>query len=430
MNLSAWSIRNPIPAVMLFVLMTLAGLLSFRAMKVQNFPDMDLPVVMVTAVLPGAAPGQLESDVARKIENAIATTQGLKHITTTLTDGVATIAAEYQLEKPVQEAVDDVRSAVSRVRADLPADLRDPIVAKLELSAQPILAFAIASKRMDDEALSWFVDDTLTRRLLAVPGVGAVNRVGGVMREVRVALDPLKLQALGATAAEVSRQLRQVQIESAGGRADLGGAEQPVRTLATVQTAGELAALDIPLGDGRHIRLDQVATVRDTVAEQRTAALLDGQQVIGFEVSRSRGASEVEVGAGVQRALDQLLAERPDLQLTRTVDFVQIASDEYTSSMHLLYEGAILAVVVVWLFLPWRCRSRSSRPSSACTCWGFPSTSLRCWRSRWWWASWWTTPSSRWKTSCAICAWAKALTKPPWKRPTKLAWPSSPPPSR
>jgi multidrug efflux pump subunit AcrB len=208
---------------------------------------------------------------------------------------------------------------------------------------------------MDDEALSWFVDDTLTRRLLAVPGVGAVNRVGGVMREVRVALDPLKLQALGATAAEVSRQLRQVQIESAGGRADLGGAEQPVRTLATVQTAGELAALDIPLGDGRHIRLDQVATVRDTVAEQRTAALLDGQQVIGFEVSRSRGASEVEVGAGVQRALDQLLAERPDLQLTRTVDFVQIASDEYTSSMHLLYEGAILAVVVVWLFLRnWR----------------------------------------------------------------------------
>ncbi len=355
MNLSAWSIRNPIPAVMLFVLMTLAGLLSFRAMKVQNFPDMDLPVVMVTAVLPGAAPGQLESDVARKIENAIATTQGLKHITTTLTDGVATIAAEYQLEKPVQEAVDDVRSAVSRVRADLPADLRDPIVAKLELSAQPILAFAIASKRMDDEALSWFVDDTLTRRLLAVPGVGAVNRVGGVMREVRVALDPLKLQALGATAAEVSRQLRQVQIESAGGRADLGGAEQPVRTLATVQTAGELAALDIPLGDGRHIRLDQVATVRDTVAEQRTAALLDGQQVIGFEVSRSRGASEVEVGAGVQRALDQVLAVRPDLQLTRTVDFVQIASDEYTSSMHLLYEGAILAVVVVWLFLRnWR----------------------------------------------------------------------------
>ncbi len=355
MNLSAWSIRNPIPAAMLFVLLTFAGLLSFRAMKVQNFPDMDLPVVMVTAALPGAAPGQLETDVARKIENAIATTQGLKHITTTLVDGTATIAAEYRLEKPVQEAVDDVRSAVSRVRADMPADLRDPIVTKLELSSQPILAFAIASDRMDDQALSWFVDDTLTRRLLAVPGVGAVSRVGGVQREVRVAIDPLRLQALGATAADVSRQLRLVQTESAGGRTDLGGAEQPVRTIATVRTAQEVAALDIPLSAGGHVRLDRIATVTDTVAEPRTAALLDGKPVIGFEVSRSRGASEVEVGAGVQRALDQLVAERPDLHLTRTVDFVEIASGEYDSSMRLLYEGAILAVIVVWLFLRnWR----------------------------------------------------------------------------
>ncbi len=355
MNFSAWSIRNPVPAAMLFVLLTLAGLLSFSAMKVQNFPDMDLPVVMVTAALPGAAPGQLESDVARKIENAIATTQRLKHITTTLVDGTATIAAEYQLEKPVQEAVDDVRSAVSRVRADLPADLRDPVVTKLELSSQPILAFAIASSKLDEQELSWFVDDQLTRRLLAVPGVGAVSRVGGATREVRVAHDPLRLQALGVTAAEVSRQLRQVQLESAGGRAELGGAEQPLRTLATMQTAGQIAALEIPVSGGRRIRLDQLAQVSDTVAEPRTAALLDGRPVIGFEVSRARGASEVEVGAGVQRALDALQAEHPHLQLTRTVDFVEIAQDEYDSSMHLLYEGAILAVVVVWLFLrDWR----------------------------------------------------------------------------
>ena len=355
MNLSAWSIRNPIPAAMLFVLLTLAGLLAFRSMKVQNFPDMDLPVVMVTAALPGAAPGQLESDVARKIENAIATTQGLKHITTTLTDGSATISAEYRLEKPVQEAVDDVRSAVSRVRADMPADLRDPIVNKLELSSQPILAFAISSSRMDDEALSWFVDDTLTRRLLAVTGVGAVSRVGGVTREIRVALDAQRMQALGATAADVSRQLRATQLESAGGRAELGGEEQPLRTLATVQTAEQIAAIDIALPGGRHIRLDQIASVTDTTSEQRTAAFLGDKPVIGFEVSRSRGASEVEVGAGVQRALDQLQAEHPDLQLTRTVDFVVIAQDEYDSSMRLLYEGAILAVIVVWLFLrDWR----------------------------------------------------------------------------
>ena len=355
MNVSSWSIKNPIPAVMLFVLLTFAGMLSFKAMKVQNFPDMDLPLVNVTALLPGAAPGQLETDVARKIENSIATLQGLKHITTTVQDGTVTILAEFRLEKPVQEAVDDVRSAVSRVRADMPADLRDPIITKVDLAGTPVLAYTVQSTKLDDEGLSWFVEDTIARRLLTVPGVGAVNRVGGVQREVRVALDAGKLQSLGASAADISRQLRQVQAESAGGRADLGGSEQPVRTLATVKSAAELGALQLSLASGQRIRLDQVATVTDTVAERRAAALLDGKPVVGFEVARSRGASEVEVGAQVQKVLAQLKADHPDITLTEAFNFVQPVAEEYEGSMHLLYEGAILAVIVVWLFLrDWR----------------------------------------------------------------------------
>ena len=355
MNVSSWSIKNPIPAVMLFVLLTFAGMLSFNAMKVQNFPDIDLPTVSITASLPGAAPGQLENDVARKLENAVATLQGLKHIYTKVQDGVVTLTAEFRLEKPVQEAVDDVRSAVQRVRADLPADLRDPIVQKMDLAGQPVLAYTISSARMDDEALSWFVDNTVARRLLAVKGVGAVNRVGGVTREVRVALDPQKLQALGATAADISRQLRQVQTESAGGRTDLGTGEQPVRTLGTVGTAQEVAALEIVLQSGRTIKLSDVATVSDTVAEPRAAALLNGKPVVGFEVSRSRGESEVAVGAAIVKALDELKAQHPDVELTQAFDFVTPVKEEYDGSLKLLYEGAILAVLVVWLFLrDWR----------------------------------------------------------------------------
>ncbi|GAB3768011.1 efflux RND transporter permease subunit [Ramlibacter monticola] len=351
MNFSAWSIRNPIPSVMLFVLLTFAGLLSFKAMKVQNFPDIDLPTVMVTASLPGGSPQQLETDVARKIENAIATIQGLKHIMTKVQDGVVTLTVEFRLEKPVQEAVDDVRSAVARVRSDLPSDLRDPIVNKLELASQPMLAFTIASRGMDDEALSWFVDNDLSRKLLAVPGVGAVNRVGGVTREIRVALDPVKLEGLGITTADLSRQLRQVQVESAGGRADVGGGEQPVRTLATVQTAREIGSMQIAIPGGRKIQLQDIAEVSDTIAEPRAAALLDGKPVVGFEVSRSRGESEVQVGAAVRKALDELKAQHPDLQLTQAFDFVTPVQEEYEGSLHLLYEGAILAVLVVWLFL-------------------------------------------------------------------------------
>jgi multidrug efflux pump subunit AcrB len=360
MNVSSWSIRNPIPAVMLFVLLTFGGVLGFQAMKVQNFPDIDLPTVVVTASLPGAAPGQLETDVARKLENAMATLQGLKHIYTKVQDGVVTLTAEFRLEKPVQEAVDDVRSAISRVRSDLPGDLRDPIVTKLDLASQPVLAFAIASSQMDEEALSWFVDNNVSRKLLAVRGVGAVNRVGGVTREIRVALDPLRMQALGITAADVSRQLRQVQTESAGGRTDLGGSEQPVRTLATVRTAAEIGRMEIALpptagGAGRSIRLADVATVSDTIAEPRAAALLNGKPVVGFEVSRSRGESEVQVGAAVLKALDELKARHPHIQLTQAFDFVTPVQEEYEGSLHLLYEGALLAVLVVWLFLrDWR----------------------------------------------------------------------------
>ena len=363
MNVSSWSIRNPIPAVMLFVLLSFGGMLSFNAMKVQNFPDIDLPTVMVSAALPGAAPAQLETDVARKIENAVATLQGLKHIYTKVQDGAVTITAEFRLEKPVQEAVDDVRSAVARIRSELPGDVREPIVTKMDLASQPVLAFTVNSSRMDEEALSWFVDNDISRKLLAVRGVGAVTRVGGVTREVRVALDPSKLQALGISAAEISRQLRQVQTESAGGRTDVGGGEQPVRTLATVTTARELGEIQLAIGGagngasatGRSIRLRDVATVTDTTAEPRAAALLNGKPVVGFEVSRSRGESEVAVGAAVQKALAEFKLQHPDLELTQAFDFVTPVEEEYHGSLHLLYEGAILAVLVVWLFLrDWR----------------------------------------------------------------------------
>jgi multidrug efflux pump subunit AcrB len=288
MNVSAWSIRNPTPAILLFAMLTVLGLLAFGAMKIQQFMDVDLPTIVVSAALPGAAPAQMETDVARKIEDSVATLQGVKHIYTLARDGLATVTVEFRLEKDTQEALDDVRDAVSRIRSDLPGDLRDPVISKVNLAGSPILTYTVASSRMDDEALSWFVDNTVAKRLLGVRGVGAVARVGGVSREVRVELDPARMLALNATAADISRQLRQVQQEASGGRADVGGAEQSVRTIATVRSAAELALLDIALADGRHVRLDQVASVSDTVAEQRSAALLNGKPVVGFEITRSR----------------------------------------------------------------------------------------------------------------------------------------------
>jgi len=355
MNVSAWSIRNPIPAILLFIMLTLFGVMSFRAMKVQQFMDIDLPMVTVTASLPGAAPSQMETEVARKIENSVATVQGIKHIYTTVQDGVAIVTVEFRLEKPTQEAVDDVRDAVSRIRSDLPGDLKDPVISRVNLAGAPILTYTVASSRMDDEALSWFVDNTVAKAILSVRGVGAVARVGGVTREVRVELDPARLLALNATASDISRQLRQIQQEASGGRADIGGVEQSVRTLATVKSAAELGAMDIVLVDGRHLRLDQVATVSDTVGETRSAALLNGKPVVGFEITRSRGAGEVELAAAVQVALAKLRAEHADITITEAFNFVDPVQENYDGSMALLIEGAILAVIVVFLFLrDWR----------------------------------------------------------------------------
>jgi len=341
--------------VLLFVMLTLIGVAGFMGMKIQQFPDIDLPTVMVTATLPGAAPSQMETEVARKIENSVATIEGIKHIYTKVQDGTASVTIEFRLEKPTQQAIDDVRDAVSRIRSDLPADLRDPVIAKMNIAGAPILTFTIASRRMDDEALSWFVDNTVTKRLLAVRGVAAVSRVGGVDRQVWVELDPQKLLALNASAADVSRQLRQIQQEASGGRADIGGAEQSVRTLATVHSAAELAAMDIVLSDGRRVRLDQLARVADTVAEQRSAALLNGKPVVGFEIMRSRGAGETEVADQVYARLAELRTEHPDIEIVEAFNFVDPVRQNFAGSMWLLLEGAILAVIVVWFFLrDWR----------------------------------------------------------------------------
>ena len=351
MNVSSWSIRNPIPAVLLFVLLTLVGLMSFRAMKIQNFPDIDLPMVIVSAALPGASPAQLETEVARKIENSVATLQGVKHIYTKVQDGLVTITVEFVLEKSTQEATEEMRDAVARVRSDLPGEMREPIVSKSNLAGTPVLTYTVASTRMDDEALSWFVDNEMTKAMLSVKGVGAVARVGGVDRQVRVELDPDRLLALKATAADISRALRRTQQEASGGRTDVGSAEQSVRTIATVQTADQLAAMNIVLSDGRSIRLDQVASVTDSVGERRSIALLNGQPVVGFELVRSRGASEVTVMEGARAELKRMQERHPDITVTEAFNFVTPVVENYEGSMWLMVEGALLAVLVVWFFL-------------------------------------------------------------------------------
>jgi len=355
MNFATWSIRNPIPSILLFILLTLAGIAGFRALPLQNFPDMDVPTINITLSLPGAAPSQLETEVARKVEDSLATLAGLKHISTSITDGTVSIIVEFVLEKPLSEALVQAKDAVDRVRSDLPADLLQPTVSAVQIAADPLATYAISSTTMNEEELSWFVDDTVAKTMLSLKGVGKFERVGGVNREVRITVDPVQMAALGISATEISRALKQVQMQSSGGRTQFGQVEQSVRTVATVQTAADLASMPIALLDGRSVRLDQVATISDGIAERTQQALIDGKPTVGFRFYRGKGFDETEIMHAAVATLQKMQQAHPGLSISQINSPVNFTLQQYDGSMHMLYEGALLAVIVVWFFLrDWR----------------------------------------------------------------------------
>src|SRR5688572_21622946 len=336
MNLVTLSIHRPVPVMVLFVALTLAGFVGFTKLGVQDRPDMDIPTVTVTVNYPGVPPSQLETEVTRKIEDSVATATGIDHIRSTVTEGLSTTIIEFQLERDVSEAVDDVRDAVNRIRTNLPAEIEEPIVSRVTTAGSPVVTYGVYAPGMSEEELSWFVDLTVNRELSSVEGVGAIKRVGGVDREIRVDLDPNSLSALGTTAGDISRQLRRTQVELPGGEARIGNQEQSVRTVATASSVQDLAGLPIVLPDNRTLRLDAIAKVRDQAAEQRQVALLDGKPNVGFEVTRAVGASALGVADGVTEVVERMSARYPNIKFTEvsyTGDYVREA---YNDSMKML----------------------------------------------------------------------------------------------
>ncbi|TXD96264.1 efflux RND transporter permease subunit [Psychrobacter frigidicola] len=351
LNVSAYSIRNPLVAILLFVLLTMGGLFGFRQMKVQQFPDIDLPAVVVTVVLPGAAPSQLENDVAKKIENKLTSITGIKHIRSTLQTGAATIVTEFVLDKDIQEAVDDVRSAVGEVRGDLPAAANDPIITKVSTSGFPVVTYSVTADNMSVEDLSWFVDDTITKRLSDIQGVGSVSRIGGLERQITVAADPIVLSGLQFSIAQLSQQITGIQQDSAGGEAKVGKTTQTIRVLGAVERARELNDLQIAVPTGGTQALGRMAQVTDGAADPSSIAKLDGKTVVAFNITRSRGASEVEVMARVDETLAQLNADMSNITVDKVYDRATPVAEDYQASLRMLIEGGILAVIVVFLFL-------------------------------------------------------------------------------
>jgi multidrug efflux pump subunit AcrB len=292
----------------------------------------------------------------------LASIAGVDHITTTITDGAASISVSFDIDKDSEVALNEVRNAVDGARADLPTEMAAPVVSKVTHGSSALLTYIVAAPHLSESDLSWFVDNDIGKALRSVKGVGAINRIGGVEREMHVTLDPALMSGLGVTASSVSSQIKAVQTDASGGRGTLGGSTQSVRTLGRLDQPEQLAGLAIPLTTANtaaatrtSVRLDQIATVSDTAEERFAYAALNGKPVVGFQVTRQIGSSEVSVAAAVRAAVKTFSASHPQVQITEVIETVTPTQENYDGSMHLLYEGAILAVVVVWLFLrDWR----------------------------------------------------------------------------
>ena len=355
MNFSAWAIRNPIAPILAFVMLLVLGWQSFNALPITRFPNIDVPFVSVVVSQSGAAPAEMETQVTKEIEDAVAAIAGVKNITSTVTDGVSSTAVEFRMEVATDKAVQDVKDAIDKIRGDLPGDVDAPIVSRIDVEGQAIMTFAVSAPNMTMEELSWFVDDTIKRALQGKSGIGKVDRYGGADREIRIELDPVKLGSFGVTAQAVSGQLKTTNTDLGGGRSELGAGEQAIRTLGNAQTVERLAGTTIALGNGRFVRLDQLGTITDTYEELRTFSRFNGDPVVSFAVFRAKGASEVTVADTVTATLDEIRVKHPEVGISLVDDTVFYTVGNYESALHTLLEGAALAVLVVLAFLKnWR----------------------------------------------------------------------------
>jgi hydrophobe/amphiphile efflux-1 (HAE1) family protein len=350
-NFSAWAIRRPVPPLALFLVLMVLGTLSFQTLPVTRFPNIDVPIVQVRIYQSGAAPSELETQVTKEVEDAVAGIAGLKHIQSNVTEGASVTTLEFRLEVDVDRALNDVKDAVARIRTDLPRTIEEPVTTRLEIEGLPIVTYAARAPAMTPEELSWFVDDTVVRHVQGVKGVSEVKRIGGVKREIRIALDPDRLLAFGVTAGDVNRQVRATNVDLAGGRGEIAGREQAIRTLAGKTTVEELAATMIALPGGRKVRLDQLGKVDDSVEEPRTYAELGGEPIVAFSISRAKGASDTTVATAVAVKVKELGAKHPDVRLSRIDNTVDYTYGVYQSTMKTLIEGAVLAIIVVFIFL-------------------------------------------------------------------------------
>ena len=355
LRISTWGIQNPVPVSILFIALVLLGMASYMRLPIKQRPNVTFPQVVITITENGAAPSQMETQITRPVETAMAGLPDVETIQSSVTRGVSTTQIEFPLSEDMQKMTDEVRTRVDQIRVNLPRDIDPPTVQRADIDSEAILTYAVSAPQMSPSGLSWFIDDTVARALQAQEGVAQVQRVGGANREINVIVDPDKLTGFGLTTPEINNALASFAADEAGGTVEVGGRRQTLRVLGTPETVERLRDTQIPISGGRFVRLSDVAEVGDGSTEIQGFARLDDRPVVGFQVMKTRDASDITVEDRVAKAVAQLEAQNPGVKFTKVLSTVDNTRANFTATLHTLLEGMLLAAFVVFLFLrDWR----------------------------------------------------------------------------
>lgn len=351
MKLADVSIERPVFATMMILALVVLGLFSYMKLNIDQFPDVDFPYVTATTILPGAGPEQIETDVTKKIEDAVNTIGGIDHIQSVSQEGVSIIIIQFKLEVDGKLAAQEVREKIAAVRADLPADIEDPVIQRLDPASQPIFTLTVSGDRSEKE-ITTYTKNVIKKRLENIPGVGRVDLVGGAEREIQIQIDAAKMQSYNLSIQEVIQSIAAANMEVPAGNLIQGPRQLLLRTMGKFTDVKEFARVIVASPGGKTVYLSDVARVVDGIEEQTSLSRVDGKTAVGLNILRQSGSNTVRVAEAIKQQLARVQQELPaDIHLTVARDNSTFIRDSVRDVIFDILYGGLLAVVVVYMFL-------------------------------------------------------------------------------
>ncbi|HWR57229.1 MAG TPA: efflux RND transporter permease subunit [Negativicutes bacterium] len=355
MKLTDISLKRPVFATVTILALVALGLFSYLALNVDEYPNVEIPIVAVTVAYPGASPEQVETKITQQVEEAVSVIPGVDHITSTVGEGISTTVIQFTLETSPADAAQDVRDKVGRIQGSLPQEVKAPTISRYDPTDTPVVSLALTGP-VSQRELTVIGDNTVAKRLEAISGVAAVNLQGGAEREIQINMDSDKIAAYGLTISEIANNLRSENLDSPGGKVTDGQRETSLRTVGRITSPEQFLNLPVGRRDGVQLYVRNIATVDDTTKKIDTITKLNDQPAVALDIMKQSGSNTVQVADNIKQEVEKIKQELPPgVSLTVVRDNSLNIKDSIHDVLFNLVLGAVLAVAIVFLFLGnWR----------------------------------------------------------------------------